>query len=105
MGGDRDTSAAVDPQGRVHGLERLRVVDASIMPSVVSSNTNAPSMMIGEKLADAIAGRTPLAPVPVEFVPADRRQGGVTAHSMGWGKLEFAGIIWLLDFPNVRLLR
>jgi len=68
MGDARDPGAVVDPQGRVHGLEGLRVADASIMPSIVSSNTNAPSMMIGEKLADAIAGMPPLAPIRVEYL-------------------------------------
>ncbi len=62
MGSDRDALAVVDPHGRVYGLDGLRVIDASIMPSIVSSNTNAPSMMIGEKLADAVAGN--LAPPP-----------------------------------------
>ncbi len=55
-------------KGRVYGIEALRVADASIMPSVVSSNTNAASMMIGEKIADAILGNTPLAPLEVPYV-------------------------------------
>jgi choline dehydrogenase len=56
-----DAMAVVDSQLRVHGLERLRVADASIMPTMVSGNTNAPTMMIGEKAADLIRSDRPQA--------------------------------------------
>lgn len=49
-----DPMAVVNPQLQVHGVQGLRVVDASIMPTLINANTNAPSMMIGEKAADYI---------------------------------------------------
>ena len=55
-----DDMAVVDAEGRVHGLQALRVVDASIMPEIVTGNLNATTIMIGEKMADIIRGRQPL---------------------------------------------
>ncbi|UXS34740.1 sorbosone dehydrogenase [Agrobacterium tumefaciens] len=57
-----DEMAVVDPQLRVHGLRNLRIVDNSVMPTLISGNTNATAIMIGEKASDMIRGLTPLAP-------------------------------------------
>ncbi|AMV02292.1 hypothetical protein TP49_13860 [Xanthomonas citri pv. aurantifolii] len=55
-----DDMAVVDSQGRVHGMEGLRVIDASIMPRIITGNLNATTIMIAEKIADRMRGRAPL---------------------------------------------
>ncbi len=61
MGRADDPDAVVDPEGRVIGVERLRVADSSIFPRITNGNLNAPSIMMGEKMSDHILGRDPLA--------------------------------------------
>ncbi|MGJ4968847.1 MULTISPECIES: GMC family oxidoreductase [unclassified Bradyrhizobium] len=61
MGPADSTWATVDDQLRVHGLEGLRVADASIMPRMISANLNAATLMIGDKAADLILGKAPVA--------------------------------------------
>ena len=51
-----DTASVVDSQARVRGVHGLRVVDASVMPSIIAGNTNAPTMMIAENVADMMIG-------------------------------------------------
>ena len=61
MGRRDDPGAVVDPQARVIGVEGLRLADSSIFPRITNGNLNAPSIMVGEKAADHILGRSPLA--------------------------------------------
>jgi choline dehydrogenase len=69
MGNADDPQAVVDPQGKVIGVEGLRVADSSIFPQITNGNLNGPSIMVGEKIADHILGRTPL--------PASNRQAWI----------------------------
>jgi len=62
--------AVVDGQGRVHEVEGLRIVDASIMPRIITGNLNAPTIMMAEKIADKIRGRTPLPPANIPYYVA-----------------------------------
>ncbi len=62
MGRRGDPMAVVDPEARVIGVDALRVADSSIFPRITNGNLNAPSIMVGEKVADAVLGKTPLPP-------------------------------------------
>ncbi|MGC2964204.1 choline dehydrogenase [Paraburkholderia graminis] len=66
-----DDMAVVDNEGRVHGMEGLRVVDASIMPLITTGNLNAPTIMLAEKIADRIRGREALARVDTPYFVAN----------------------------------
>lgn len=74
MGGGCDETAVVNPHTmQVHGLEGLRVVDASVMPTITNGNIYAPVIMIAEKAADLILGNTPLPPESVPFYRHGKR--------------------------------
>ena len=62
MGRADDPGAVVDPQGRVIGVEALTVADSSVFPRITNGNLNAPTIMVGEKIADHLLGRDPLPP-------------------------------------------
>ena len=78
-----DDMAVVDAEGRVHGVEGLRVVDASIMPRITTGNLNAPTIMLAEKIADRIRGRAPLPRVEVPYFVANgmASRGGIGADT------------------------
>jgi choline dehydrogenase/4-pyridoxate dehydrogenase len=75
MGLASDPLAVVDSSLRVRGVDDLRVVDASVMPDLVGGNINAPVIMIAEKAADLIRGRTPLAAVTAGAAVSQRIAG------------------------------
>ena len=80
MGSAEDPMAVVDPHGRVHGIAGLRIADASVMPTVPRGNTNLPTLMVAEKLSDAILGRSAPSIAPPDQVEpvADGARGMVT---------------------------
>ncbi|GAC1669818.1 MAG: choline dehydrogenase [Steroidobacteraceae bacterium] len=74
MGSPEDPMAVVGPDARVHGLEALRVVDSSIMPTVTTGNLNAPTIMLAEKSSDHILGRPLLRPEGAPYYVAPNWQ-------------------------------
>jgi choline dehydrogenase len=69
-----DDRAVVDGEGRVHGMEGLRVVDASIMPQITTGNLNAPTIMLAEKIADRVRGLQALGRVDTPYFVAEGKR-------------------------------
>jgi len=66
MGDLSDPMTVVDNQGKVNGIEKLRVIDSSIFPTIPNGNLNGPTIMLAEKMADAVLGNKPLKVSEVE---------------------------------------
>lgn len=86
-----DEMAVVDGEGRVHGLEGLRVVDASIMPQIITGNLNATTIMIGEKMADAIRAASRCRAAPRRIMSLATRRFAVN-RSMPGGDYALPGL-------------
>jgi choline dehydrogenase len=76
MGADNDAMAVLDAECRVRGVENLRVVDSSIFPTITNGNLNAPTIMVAERAADMILGKSllPAANAPVWIHPEYQTQ-------------------------------
>jgi choline dehydrogenase len=89
-----DDMAVVDSKGRVHGLEGLRVVDASIMPRITTGNLNAPTIMMAEKIADRIRGRAALERVETPYFVANGAPArGASARAETQQKKKLAQVV------------
>ena len=85
MGSADDPMAVLDPQCRVRGVDKLRVVDSSIFPVITNGNLNAPTIMVAEKAADMIRGRRPLtaaAPFWLDDLWRERQRSGVALRQV-----------------------
>ena len=85
MGSDNDPMAVLNQDCQVRGIDSLRVIDSSVFPTIPNGNLNAPTIMVAEKIADAILGNTPLAPsnVPTWIAPQweTEQRNGVAQRS------------------------